>query len=215
VLWNVSTRALLMSAAATTVVGLAVVAWKFSFFFLPYSWTSEPSRLAQALRLQAGMRVTDIGAGSGAMAIAMATLVGNSGVVYATELAPDQLAEIESRSRRAGLPNIQVIEAAETETGLPDRCCDAAYMRAVFHHVAHPSAFASDVARALRPGGRLAVIDFAAGALWFHGADHGVSPASVQRAFESAGLRLVTRDDHWGGGMFLLVFEHTDVTSSN
>jgi hypothetical protein len=119
VLWNVSTRALLMSAAATTVVGLAVVAWKFSFFFVPYSWTSEPSRLAQALRLQAGMRVTDIGAGSGAMAIAMATLVGNSGVVYATELAPDRLAEIENRSRRAGLPNIQVIEAAETEPGFP------------------------------------------------------------------------------------------------
>jgi 2-polyprenyl-3-methyl-5-hydroxy-6-metoxy-1,4-benzoquinol methylase len=74
-----------MSAAAAA-LGLAVVAWKFSFFFLPFSWTGEPARLAHALRLQPGMRVTDIGAGSGALAIATAGLVGNSGVVYATEL---------------------------------------------------------------------------------------------------------------------------------
>jgi ubiquinone/menaquinone biosynthesis C-methylase UbiE len=208
-------RAVVIGAVATAALGGAAVAWTFSFFFLPFSWTGEPNRLGRVLQLRPGMSVADIGAGSGAHAIAMVALVGNSGVVYATELAPNRLSEIEHRVRRANLSNVRPIAAAETETGLPDRCCDAVYMRAVFHHVSDPSRFAVDVVRVLRPGGRLAVIDFAPGTLWFHGAAHGVSTASVQHAFESAGLRLVTRDDHWGGGMFLLVFEQIDVTSSN
>jgi ubiquinone/menaquinone biosynthesis C-methylase UbiE len=212
--WNVS-RALVVGATAAAALGGAVVAWKFSFFFLPFSWTGEPERLGQVLRLQPGMSLADIGAGSGAHAIAMAGLVGSSGVVYATELAPNRLAEIEDRVGNANLSNVRPTAAEGIETGLPERCCDAAYMRAVFHHVSDRSRFAVNLSQALRPGGRLAVIDFAPGTLWFHGANHGVSPDSVQRAFESAGLRLVTRDDHWGGGMFLLVFEHPEVTSSN
>jgi hypothetical protein len=80
-------------------------------------------------------------------------------------------------------------------------------MRAVFHHVADQRRFAVEVSKPLRPGGRIAVIDFSPGTLWFHGADHGVTPQSVQSAFHAAGLRLVERDEGWGGGMFLLAFE--------
>jgi hypothetical protein len=57
----------------------------------------------------------------------------------------------------------------------------------------------------------VAVIDFAPGSLWFHGSDHGVHAESVVAAFEGAGLRLRRRDDRWGGGMFLLVFERMSI----
>ena len=50
-----------------------------------------------------------------------------------------------------------------------------------------PPALAADVARALRPQGRVAVIDFAPGMLWFHAADHGVRPNAVVGAFQAAG----------------------------
>jgi hypothetical protein len=80
-------------------------------------------------------------------------------------------------------------------------------MRAVFHHIADRSEFVADVAQAVRAGGRVAVIDFAPGTLWFHRADHGVQPDDVLRAFEAGGFRLRERIDAWGGGMFLLVFE--------
>ena len=43
--------------------------------------------------------------------------------------------------------------------------------------------------------------------LWFHGREHGIQARSVICAFESAGLRLIARDDGWGGGLYLLVFE--------
>jgi hypothetical protein len=77
----------------------------------------------------------------------------------------------------------------------------------VFHHIEDPAAFVRDAVRAVRPGGRIAVSDFAPGALWFHGGDHGVRPESVTAAFEDAGCTLRTREDHWGGITFFLLFD--------
>jgi ubiquinone/menaquinone biosynthesis C-methylase UbiE len=153
------------------------------------------------------MNVADIGAGSGALAMEMASLVGSAGQVFATELDPKKRGVIERRISGAFGSNVRAVAASEAETGLPESCCDAIYMRAVFHHVVDPPKFAANVVRALRPGGRVGVIDFAPGTLWFHGADHGVRPASVVTAFQSAGLNVRERVDDWGGGMYLIVFE--------
>ena len=195
-----------LTAAGLGAVGLVVVSWRFAFFVAPYAWTGEPERLAQALGVAPGMHVADIGAGSGALTLRMADLVGGSGLVYATELSTDHGDAIERRARRANVSQVKVVAGAETRTRLAESCCDAIYMRAVFHHIADKMVFAADVASRLRPGGRLAVIDFPPGALWFHGRDHGVDAATATTAFQAAGLRLIARDDHWGGGMFLLVF---------
>ena len=92
-------------------------------------------------------------------------------------------------------------------TNLPDGCCDAIYLRTMLHDVANRPAFARDVVRSIRPGGRIAVIDCAPGRLWFHGGHHGVTPEEVVSAFTSAGRTLRHRDNHWGGATFLLLFE--------
>jgi ubiquinone/menaquinone biosynthesis C-methylase UbiE len=205
--WKVSTAnaAVVVGALLGLVVG--TLAWRFAFFYAPFAWTGEPARLARALGLQPRMQIADIGAGSGALAVAMATYVGSDGRVFATELDPQRRAAIERRVSRAGLRNVQVVAAGRVETGLPTGCCHAIYMRAVFHHIADRATFAAKVARALRPGGRVGVIDFAPGTLWFHGADHGVEADLVVRVFQAAGFRLSERLDHWGGRMFLLVLE--------
>ena len=108
---------------------------------------------------------------------------------------------------RAHAANVRVVEAASDRTNLPDRCCRAIYMRTMLHHVNDRAAFARDVVRSVEPGGRIAVIDFAPGRLWFHGHDHGVAPEEVVSAFTAAGCALRQRDDRWGGPTFLLVFE--------
>jgi ubiquinone/menaquinone biosynthesis C-methylase UbiE len=200
-----SARALAVFVIVAFVLG--TLAWRFGFFLAPFAWTGEPARLARALGLQPGMRIADIGAGSGALAVAMAPFVGSAGQVFATELDPEQRVAIERRVSRASVQNVHVVAAAEAETRLPEGCCDAVYMRAVFHHIADRPRFLADVARALGPGGRVAVIDFAPGTLWFLGADHGVQPDSVLSTFQAAGFRLRERADDWGGGMFLMVFE--------
>jgi ubiquinone/menaquinone biosynthesis C-methylase UbiE len=126
--------------------------------------------------------------------------------VYASELAAERREEIAARRAAAGASQLRVIEGAREATNLPDGCCDAVYLRAVFHHLDDQPGFARAIARAVRPGGRVAVIDFPPGSLWFHGADHGVTPDAVIAAFAAAGLEVAQRTDDWGGGMFLIVF---------
>lgn len=192
-------------AVAVATAGAALV-WRFGYFAAPFGWTREPERLAASLGLAPGMTVADVGAGSGDLAVAMAGVVGAAGTVHATELSAERREVIARRISAAGVHNVVVVAAGEEQTGLPDGCCDAIYLRTVFHHVGDRVLFAAALTRAVRPGGRIAVIDFAPGTLWFHGADHGVSAEAVTAAFERAGWAERARDDAWGGGMFLRVF---------
>jgi ubiquinone/menaquinone biosynthesis C-methylase UbiE len=198
---------LVVGMLSVVAVGGGVVAWRFAFFVAPFAWTAEPSRLRQVLGVRPGDHLAEIGAGDGSMAVDMARALGSTGVLYATEISPARRDDITRRSARAGTSHLRVVEAAPASTNLPDGCCDAVYMRAVFHHIEDPAALAASVAVALRPGGRVAIMDFPPGALWFHGANHGVTPEAVTTAFERAGLSLSQRIDAWGGGMFLLAFD--------
>ena len=79
-------------------------------------------------------------------------------------------------------------------------------MRMVMHHIADAPAFARDLQRSLRSGGKVAVIDFAPGALPHLASDHGISVDRVEEMFRSAGFRIAARNEQWGGRTFLLVF---------
>lgn len=175
------------------------------FHTVPIRWTGEADRLAAALNLHAGQSVADIGAGDGALIVELARRVGAQGRVYATERGPAQREEIASRAARNDVPMI-VIEAGEHVTNLPAACCDAITMRMVMHHIADPVAFARDLRRSVRNGGRVGIIDFAPGALPHLADDHGVGPDRVIDAFTAAGFAVDARDDRWGGRTFLIVF---------
>ena len=193
--------------ALATVAAAGAIAWRFAWFVAPLAWTGEAAQLALALGVRPGVCVADVGAGEGTMAEALARLVGADGRVYATEISDDRLADLAARKARRGLANVTVVAAHADDTGLPDGACDALYLRHVFHHLRDRPAMVARLTRAVRPGGRIAIIDFPPGALWFHGADHGVTPDSVREAFWNAGWRLRERRDDWGGGTFLVVFE--------
>jgi ubiquinone/menaquinone biosynthesis C-methylase UbiE len=190
-------------------IAAAVVAWRFAIFVLPFSWTGESDRLAELLRVAPGQTLADVGAGDGALAADMALRVGAAGAVYATEISPDRRQAIATRLATQEIHNVRIVDAEADATHLPDDCCDAVYLRTVFHHIGDKPAFARALAKAVRAGGRLAIIDFAPGALWFHGADHGVSTATVTDACRRAGLRLVQHSTSWGGGTYLLLFERS------
>jgi ubiquinone/menaquinone biosynthesis C-methylase UbiE len=191
------------------VIAAAVIGWRFAIFVLPLSWTGEAERLAEVLQVAPGQTLADVGAGDGALAVDMAARVGAAGTIYATELSAERRQVIAARVARAGITNVRVVEAAADATRLPDDCCDAVYLRTVFHHIEDKTAFARALTKAVRAGGRLAIVDFAPGALWFLGSDHGVPSATVIDAFSQAGLRLVQHSTGWGGGTYLLVFERS------
>jgi ubiquinone/menaquinone biosynthesis C-methylase UbiE len=108
--------------------------------------------------------------------------------------------------RERSLTQVTVVEAAAGATNLPSDCCAAIYMRNVLHHIDDWEAYARDVARTVRPGGIVAVIDFAPGALPHVAEDHGAAPDRVIGAFSTAGLRLERRVEKWGGRTYLLAF---------
>jgi ubiquinone/menaquinone biosynthesis C-methylase UbiE len=205
------TRRKLALAAVLTAIGgsAAFVATPFGrdlmFHVLPLRWTGEPERLARALAIGPGSTIADIGAGNGALAIELSRIVGANGQALATERTEEQRQRIAERARASGT-TVTVVAAADAATNLPDACCDAVTMRFVMHHIADLPAFARDLRRTLRPGGRAAIIDFAPGAMPHLAAAHGVDQDAVTAAFKEAGFTRSMRDDQWGGRSYLIVF---------
>jgi predicted methyltransferase len=169
----------------------------------------EVERLAGQLALGPGSTVADLGAGDGDYSLALARRVGPEGRVYATEIDAGKRAEIERAARAAGLDNVVVVEAKEDATGLPAGCCDAAFLRDVYHHLTKPEPTLASLRAALRPGGRLVVIDFPP-SFWLapwtpegipeDRGGHGVRPEIVIKEAEAAGFERAALDEAWRSG---------------
>jgi ubiquinone/menaquinone biosynthesis C-methylase UbiE len=120
---------------------------------------TDAAKLIEVLQLDAGDVVAEIGAGNGGLTIAIAKHVGPHGRVFTSEL-PTNLERLRSAVAKSGLKHIQVLEGKTAEANLPDGCCDALFLRNVYHHFSAPAAMNASFLRALKPGGRLAIIDF-------------------------------------------------------
>ncbi|HEY6360713.1 MAG TPA: class I SAM-dependent methyltransferase, partial [Vicinamibacterales bacterium] len=83
-----------------------------------------------------------------------------AGRVYSTELSRDRRQDISRAVVAAGLTNVTVVEAGERTTSLEPGCCDAIYMRRVYHHFTDVEAINDSLRAALKPGGRLVIIEF-------------------------------------------------------
>jgi SAM-dependent methyltransferase len=194
-----------LAAIGLSLAGVLVwSAWGWAFHVLRPDWTGELDKLLIVLGVREGSRVAEIGAGNGSMAEGVARAIGSTGHLYATEIDEARLAAIARRARSAELSQLEPVRAGERDVALPDLCCDAVYMRNVMHHVRDTAEFARAVARAVKPGGRVVVIDFLPGTFLHLGPAHGLAPGRAVEAFAGAGLSLIHRDDGWGGGMFLV-----------
>src|SRR2546427_2338828 len=120
----------------------------------------EIGRLAELMGWKAGTVAADIGAGDGKYAFAAVERVGAAGKVYATEIDTKKLGELREEVAKRKLGNVMVVESKEADTNLPAGCCDAIFLRRVYHHLTKPGGFDAGLVRALKSGGRLAVIDF-------------------------------------------------------
>ena len=184
--------------------------------FLPWRENAEVARLTTLAGVREGVTIGEIGAGAGRFSLALAEAVGARGRVYASELAGPTYDALSARV--AGISNITLVKAERQSTNLPDACCDVLLLRNLYHHVTNPERFLASVKRALRPGGRVIVIDFEPGALWFHGGrpgdaserrpGHGVSQAAAAAEFQAAGFRVETSQPRWSRPMWLSSFSN-------
>ena len=120
----------------------------------------EVPELTKLFELKPGMTVADVGAVFGAWRVQFSKVVGPSGRVYATDIGAPQLAALRETVQREKLTNVTVLEGAAATTNLPASCCDAILIRDAYHHLTQPDAIVKSLAAALKPGARLAVIDF-------------------------------------------------------
>ena len=124
------------------------------------TFDAESQRLEEILALSAGEVVADVGAGEGGWTLEMARRVGPSGRVFATEIDPERIRDIRRAVVEAGVVNVTIIEGTPDDTKLPSGCCDAIFLRHVYHHITRPAPMNASLLQALRPGGFVAVIDF-------------------------------------------------------
>jgi ubiquinone/menaquinone biosynthesis C-methylase UbiE len=160
--------------------------------------------MVDVLELKPGMTVADVGAGFGANTIVFAKWIGPSGRVFATDIGANQLKLIRGAVESEKLTNVTVVEGAPAATNLPAACCDAIFMRDVYHHIGDTAAFDKSLLGSLKPGGRLAVIDFLPrpGSKLPEGVTanrggHGITPALVVSEVSASGLAHVRTLDRW------------------
>ena len=124
------------------------------------SASDEVPKLAALMEWNSGTVVADIGAGDGSYAFAALEHVGATGKVFATEIDEEKLKALRAEVKKRDLQNVTVIESAEAATSLPEACCDAIFLRRVYHHLTKPVEFDASLLLSLKPGGKLAIIDF-------------------------------------------------------
>jgi ubiquinone/menaquinone biosynthesis C-methylase UbiE len=156
---------------------------------------ADAAKLIEVLEIRPGATVADIGAGSGALVPAISRHLGSSGRLYATDINADRLAELKKLAASESLDNVTVVEGAAAETKLPDGCCDAIYVRLVYHHFGDPPAMNASLLRSLKPGGRIAILEFmpktkvsAPPDKRGGGDSHGVMPATVIEELKAVGF---------------------------
>jgi predicted methyltransferase len=159
----------------------------------------KSAQMIAALDIHEGSIVAEMGAGSGGRTIDIAKHVGATGRVYSTELGDDRLRNLRNAIEKSGAKNVTVQAAHVTQTNLAEGCCDALFMENVYHHFEDPAAINASIFRTVKPGGRVAVVDFPPrnGGEAKEAKDrdqdpnHGVKAATVQAELERAGFEMV------------------------
>lgn len=118
----------------------------------------KPDEVIRVLALASDAVVADIGSGTGYFAARLARATPR-GHVYGADLEPDMVRYLAERARREGLANVTAVQAAPDDARLP-RPVDLVIVVNTYHHIGERSTYFGRLRRSLRPGGRLAIIDF-------------------------------------------------------
>ncbi len=152
----------------------------------------QPARVVADLGLKSGMKVADIGCGRGFFTYRLADAVGPKGKVYATEISEKAIKSVADRVKRDKITNINPVISEPTRTKLAANSVDAAVICLVLHHVPKNirAPLTKDIARAIKPGGYLYILDWRVKAAVKHDKDRRIPRADLIKLATDAGLVL-------------------------
>jgi ubiquinone/menaquinone biosynthesis C-methylase UbiE len=116
-----------------------------------------------ALKLQPGLVVADLGAGTGLFSLPLASAVAPTGRVYAVDIDQGLLDHVSRKTGEQGVKNVRTILGAFTDPQLPAADVDVAFFHDVFHHIQDRAAYVKSLSRYLKPSARIVVVDYRPG----------------------------------------------------
>ena len=146
--------------AVWTAPKLDVARWEQQFEDPARDVIANRGAIVTATGLKPGDRVADVGAGTGAYLAALSSAVGPDGHVFAVDISPGFVMHMSQRAARDGLDNVSAVLGRGDNPTLPAGALDAIISVNTFHHFEAPEAMIAHMARALKPGGTLMLVDF-------------------------------------------------------
>ena len=118
-----------------------------------------PDKVMDAIGVEPGWVIAEVGAGRGRYVVHMAERVGSTGKVYANDIDGDALEYLEHRCERDGISNVVTILGEVTDPLLPVGALDMVYMINTYHHLDEPVELMRNIVPGLKPGGILVIIE--------------------------------------------------------
>ena len=157
----------------------------------------QPERVLDALGLQPGDVVADVGCGSGYYARRMARRVQPGGKVYCEDIQPEMLDIMRRRAEAEGVAGIEAVQGTPTDPRLPHGALDWIIIADVYHEMSHPEPMLAGIRRALSPSGQVALLEYRVedGSGDWIKADHAMSMRQVLLEWQAAGFELLALHD--------------------
>jgi predicted methyltransferase len=161
----------------------------------------EPGQVVRFLDIKTGMSIADIGAGSGYYTVRLSPVVGAGGRIIAQDVQSDYLQGLSKRVHDLALGNVTIGLGEPHDPRLPAQSIDVAILVHMYHEIAQPYALLYNLILALKPGGRVGIVDATAGT-----AEHGTPPKLLRCELAAVGYREIGFHKLQGSDAYLAIF---------
>ena len=164
----------------------------------------KPHEVIQALALKPDAVIADIGSGTGYFSVRLARMV-SKGRVYGVDIEPDMVKYLAERAKREGLKNLIAVRGAPGDPLLPEKV-DLILMVDTFHHIEDRDRYFRTLHDSLKPGGRIAIIDFRMDSLGGPPKSARSTPDGIKAELNRAGYTLV-QEHAFLPNQYFLIFQ--------
>jgi SAM-dependent methyltransferase len=167
-----------------------------------------PDRVIAALGLRPGESVADIGAGTGYFTVRLAKSA-TAPTVYAVDIEPSMVQYLRQRAAKEGLGRVVVVQATGQGANLPQPV-DVVLVVDTYHHIPSRVTYFRELKKWMKPGGRLAIVDWRRDAPEGPPVEFRFTPEQITSELEQAGFRLSARHDFLPRQIFVM-FQITEI----
>jgi ubiquinone/menaquinone biosynthesis C-methylase UbiE len=156
---------------------------------------AKSDEVINALAVKPGHVIADIGSGGGFFTLRFAETVGRDGYVYAVDTNRKLLDYIQQQAEAKGFENIVSLCVDEADLTLPINTFDLLFLRNAYHHLSNRIQYFKHLQHALKPGGRIAILEYTRGGLFRRLFRHYVPQATIISEMQEAGYQVVDTFD--------------------